>query len=246
MDPLLTFNFKTDLLNIPIPQKLNNPFGPEVPEIAKIAAREFQSFMTTEFQNGGYDFLSHDGKMYGVLVVQAADQSFSYLGTVSGKLPKNAPTTQFIPSIFDDSKSDFFLFKGMTEVSKIVRQIRSSKNPDEVVALKEKSKKKSISIQKQLFESYNFLNLSGHTKNLIDIFKESTHGNPPAAAGECAGPKLLQYAISHRLKPIALTEFWWGNKNKERKHKLFYPACKNRCRPILEYMLEDNALFDER
>jgi len=76
--------------------------------------------------------------------------------------------------------------------------------------------------------------------------RSSSHGNPPAAAGECAAPKLLQYAFEHRLKPIALAEFWWGNpsQNKEREHKVFYPACKNKCRPILEYMLNDTALFE--
>ena len=69
---------------------------------------------------------------------------------------------------------------------------------------------------------------------------------PPSAAGECAAPKLLQYAIEHQLKPIALTEFWWGNSTKEKTHNVFYPACKNKCRPILEYMLEDTELFINR
>ena len=81
----------------------------------------------------------------------------------------------------------------------------------------------------------------------MQIFKSSSHGNPPSAAGECAAPKLLHYAFKHQLKPIALAEFWWGNtlKNIEREHKDFYPACKNKCRPILEYMLDDTELFNQ-
>jgi tRNA pseudouridine32 synthase/23S rRNA pseudouridine746 synthase len=95
-----------------------------------------------------------------------------------------------------------------------------------------------------LFAHYRFLNRNGTEKNVLEIFESSTQGNPPAAAGECAAPKLLQYAFKHQLKPIALAEFWWGNlENKEKEHKAFYPACKNRCRPILEFMLEDSLLY---
>ena len=77
----------------------------------------------------------------------------------------------------------------------------------------------------------------------MEIFKHSSNGIPPSAAGECAAPKLLQYAIKHQLEPIALTEFWWGKSNKEREHNICYPACSNKCRPILEYMLENTELF---
>lgn len=186
--------------------------------------------------------------MFGVLVVQKKDNSYGYLGTVSGKLGGNAKCDQFIPSIFDDTVDDFFIHKGMTELTEIGNQIKNSNDIAEISLLKEKRKQQSIGLQQQLFENYHFLNLSGKQKNLLEIFKTSDHGNPPSAAGECAAPKLLQYAITHQLKPIALTEFWWGNSiaNKEKEHAVFYPACKNRCRPILEYMLEDAELFNER
>jgi tRNA pseudouridine32 synthase/23S rRNA pseudouridine746 synthase len=114
--------------------------------------------------------------------------------------------------------------------------------------LKEKRKQKSLTLQKQLFENYQFVNVLGTTKNVLQIFENSAHNTPPAGAGECAAPKLLQYAIEHKLRPIAIAEFWWGipPKSKERKHKNFYPACKNKCRPILEYMLDDTELFNQR
>ncbi len=248
MDNQLIFNFKTDISSINIPSKLNNPFGLYVPEIARVAAKEFQEFIAVEFKKLNYDFHIQKGKMFGILVVQKEDNTYCYLGTSSGKLPGNAKCYKFIPSIFDDSVGDFFINKGMTELSEIGSQIKNTNSTSEIISLKEKSKQKSIALQQRLFENYNFLNLSGKNKNLLEIFKSSSLGNPPSAAGECAAPKLLQYAIRHRLKPIALTEFWWGNniKNKERKHTFFYPACKNRCQPILEYMLEDIGLFSKR
>jgi len=104
-----------------------------------------------------------------------------------------------------------------------------------------------VALQKQLFSHYQFLNILGEEQNIVEVFQNSSHGKPPSAAGECAAPKLLQYAFEQGLKPIALAEFWWGNspKNKERTHKVFYPACKNKCRPILEYMLNDTQLYQQ-
>lgn len=248
MDKQLIFNFKTDISRINISSKLNNPFGVYVPEIARIAAKEFQEFIALASQKWKYDFRIQKGKMFGILVVQQEDDAYRYLGTVSGKLARNTTCKQFVPSIFDDSVGDFFMDKGMTELAEIGRQIRNTHHPSEIISLKEKSKRKSIALQQRLFENYHFLNLSGKTKNILEIFEHSAHGHPPSAAGECAAPKLLQYAIRHRLKPIALSEFWWGNtnKNKEREHNVFYPACKHKCRPILEYMLEDTELFNSR
>ena len=71
------------------------------------------------------------------------------------------------------------------------------------------------------------------------IFKETPQLTPPAAAGECAAPKLLQYAFENELKPLAMAEFWWGKTPKSaiRKHRQFYPACQGKCQPILGHML---------
>lgn len=248
MNKKFLFNFKTDISNVDITSNLNNPFSTYIPKIAKIAAKEFQEFITLESKEWNYDFKTQRGKMFGILVVKKQDNTYCYLGTVSGKLPKNAICEKLIPSVFNASVGDFFINKGMTELSEIGNQIKKANHPSEIISLKEKRKQKSVSLQKQLFENYHFLNISGKQKNILEIFKYSSHGNPPAATGECAAPKLLQYAIEHQLKPIALTEFWWGSsaENKEKKNRAYYPACKNRCRPILEYMLEDTELFTKK
>lgn len=64
-------------------------------------------------------------------------------------------------------------------------------------------------------------------------------GLPPAGAGDCAAPKLLQYASLHELRPLALAEFWWGASPSTgvRNHGQFYPSCRGKCRPILPFML---------
>lgn len=243
----LPFHFKTDISNILLPTALNNPFATYVPEIAELAAMEFQEYIVEKSKHWKHDFSSQKGKMFGVLVVQQKDGMFSYLAAVSGKLPKNIEWNSLVPSVFDESTDDYFINRGMTRLTEIGTQIKNSDCITEITSLKEKRTQKSMGLQQQLFENYNFLNLSGKEKNVLDIFESSLNSKPPVVAGECAAPKLLQYAIKHGLKPIAIAEFWWGSavKNKDMEHRVFYSACKDRCRPILEYMLEDFELYEK-
>ncbi len=117
---------------------------------------------------------------------------------------------------------------------------------DDIFKLKNKRKLLSVGIQQKLFEHYRFLNKKGIEKSLYDIFKETAQQTPPAGAGECAAPKLLQYAFSNDLKPLAMAEFWWGvsPKSEIRQHKNFYAACLGKCQPILNHMLEGIELDD--
>ncbi len=111
---------------------------------------------------------------------------------------------------------------------------------DEITVLKRQRRDLSYSLQQRLFDNYRFLNKDGVHKNLRDVFKVTHQQVPPAGAGECAAPKLLQYAFQHDLKPLAMAEFWWGQspKSEIRKHQHFYAACLGKCRPILTHMLE--------
>jgi len=110
----------------------------------------------------------------------------------------------------------------------------------QIEILKEQRKAKSAALQQYLFEQYQFLNSKKEVKNLSQIFPENSEQKMPAGSGECAAPKLLQYAFLNHLKPIAMAEFWWGQSpNTEiRKHQHFYPACQGKCKPILNHMLE--------
>lgn len=104
---------------------------------------------------------------------------------------------------------------------------------------KQERKKRSAALQLRLFAQFNLLNARGETKDLCEIFAPTAQQVPPAGAGECAAPKLLQYAYLNQLRPIAMAEFWWGNspKTEIRRHGYFYPACKGKCEPILKHML---------
>ena len=122
----------------------------------------------------------------------------------------------------------------------------------EILLLKQERKTRSAALQLWLFRQFNMLNAKGERKDLCEIFKDTPQGLPPAGAGECALPKLLQYAYLHDLQPLAMGEFWCGMSPKDeiRHDGYFYPSCKGKCEPILKHMLvgldvEPNPLAED-
>ena len=119
-------------------------------------------------------------------------------------------------------------------------QVEAGNWEKQIQELKAERKVRSAALQQQLFEQFRMLNYRGEVITLCDIFEQTVHKTPPAGAGECAAPKLLQQAYLHHWKPIAMAEFWWGNspRNEVRHHGYYYPACKGKCEPILRHMLQ--------
>ncbi len=123
----------------------------------------------------------------------------------------------------------------------------------QIAALKQQRSAHSAHLQQRIFTSYTFLNRAQKEMSLLDVFSTSSTPIPPAGAGECAAPKLLNHAFLHKLKPICMAEFWWGASpvSEVRVHKQFYPACRGKCEPILmNHMLkgiklEENPLLKQ-
>lgn len=110
----------------------------------------------------------------------------------------------------------------------------------QLAELKSERQQRSAALQMQLFEQFRILNGRGEVKTLVELFAPTPQVIPPAGAGECAAPKLLQYAYLNNLKPVAMAEFWQGAspRGEVRHHDAFYPACNGKCKPILLFMLE--------
>jgi tRNA pseudouridine32 synthase/23S rRNA pseudouridine746 synthase len=186
------------------------------------------------------------GKMFGVLVVKSTADEIGYLAAFSGKLAGGNQHTKFVPPVFDGLTDQSFVNEGMRALTRINLDIKSLEDSrpagyeEQVKLLKSTRRAHSNSLQHQIFDNYFFLNRSGEKKSLAQIFKKAQYKNPPSGAGECAGPKLLQYAFLHQMKPITLTEFWWGlsPKSDHWKHGQFYPCCKEKCEPIFNHMLD--------
>ena len=105
---------------------------------------------------------------------------------------------------------------------------------------KKERRERSAELQERIFRHFVMLNARGESRDLCEIFANTPQQTPPAGAGECAAPKLLQYAYENGFSPLAMAEFWVGASPKDeiRRHGCFYPSCKAKCEPILGWMLQ--------
>ena len=97
----------------------------------------------------------------------------------------------------------------------------------------------SDNLQRWIFQQYRVHNAIGECSSIGELF--AAQGlTPPGGTGECAAPKLLEYAYRNSLKPIAMGEFWYGKASETavRTHGRFYPSCTSKCGPLLGYMLK--------
>jgi len=204
-----------------------NPFvippSPEAQEAANELIEKVHAYMNMHPESE----LHRCGKMFGVLVYDGG-----YLAAFSAKLDGSYHHEGFVPPVYE-----------MTE--------------EPIGTSKEESRR----LQRLLFANYQFVNGRGETKNLLEIFKDEKVVSPddwfsgqkssvlpPSGAGECCAPKLLQYALTHGLKPLSLAEFWVGapSKTEIRQEGAFYAPCSGKCAPILKHVLQGITVSDER
>ena len=213
-----------------------SPFQLPPPRAAQMAAGELIERVHAYMRAHPESELHRQGKMFGVLVYSTAQPDISdsnYISAFSAQLDGSYYHEGFVPPVYAMSTPPIG-----------------------------RSKSESQRLQQLLFANYTLSNARGESKSLLDIFasepailspeewferkakgertkvKEGTL--PPSGAGECCAPKLLQYAYTHGLYPIAMAEFWIGapSRTEVRAEGTYYPPCSGRCVPILRYMLQ--------
>lgn len=104
----------------------------------------------------------------------------------------------------------------------------------------------SEELQKWIFSRYRVHNASGEESDIFCIFGDRGLV-PPGGTGECAAPKLLEYAFRHGCRPLAMGEFWYGASPETavRNHGDFYPSCTSKCGPLLGFMLRGLEVAEE-
>ncbi|MFY0606727.1 MAG: pseudouridylate synthase [Cyclobacteriaceae bacterium] len=243
--------FKEPLGNLSLPERLNNPFDYQPNALLLAATSEVQELLRSTHWNhnfglGEVSVTKPIGKMFGVLVVRNTANEVGYLAGFSGKIGGKNHFKGFVPPVYDGLKEGSFLNLGMQELTRINAQIsklddeHGIDHTQEIIELKKLRRDNSNALQGRIFDNYQFLNVQGESKSLKEIFDATHHSNPPGGAGECAAPKLLQYAFLNKFQPLAIAEFFWGHspKSVNWKHMSFYPACTHKCRPILNHMLK--------
>ena len=109
----------------------------------------------------------------------------------------------------------------------------------DIEELKSRRKAMSEALQERIFRLFVVSNAYGERRDLVEVF-HPLGTLPPAGAGECCAPRLLNYAYNNGLRPLCMAEFWWGASpvGEVRHHGHFYPACRSKCKPILDFMLQ--------
>lgn len=164
-----------------------------------------------------------------------------HLRSLATSLPEDAQTRQMLASLDQQSSSDKRLYKNsLKQLTDSVQQVLKEydqKIRTPLARLKHQRKQLSSLAQQQLFSLYQLYSPEGQVTPLTHCFADQT---PPSGSGDCAAPKLLQYANQNALKPLALAEFWLGPDSQQsvRKHGQFYPPCRGRCRKILPGLLD--------
>ena len=115
----------------------------------------------------------------------------------------------------------------------------------EISALKKERAERSDELQKWIFENALVHNAIGEVSSIWEVFNADGQ-IPPGGTGDCAAPKLLEYAYRNRLQPLAMGEFWYGlsPETAVRTHGHFYPSCTSKCGPLLSYMMQGLTILN--
>ncbi|MEQ8549767.1 MAG: pseudouridylate synthase [Cyclobacteriaceae bacterium] len=216
--------------------------GGRIHAMSQIAVKQLQHYLSECQLDHDFGILKDQtgfGKMFGVLVVQKDNGELGYLRAFSGKWQNSNHHEGFVPPIFDSLEPKGFLVRGMKELTILNKNIAIMSDGFAKEKLKEQRKIHSQKLQNRVADQYYFLNANKEKRTMLSIFEEYSQGKPPGGAGECAAPKLLQFAFEWKLKPIALAEFYWGRHSgsDKWKHEQLYAPCKEKCVPILKHML---------
>ena len=168
------------------------------------------------------------GKMFGILITTDGRVLKAYSGQICGR----SDWEGYVPPIYDYLQPQGY-FK---------------RHEAEIVALHDAGKptrERSAALQRWLFSKFVLCSPEGEKRSVRDVFSDWATANhskqtqPPGGTGECCAPKLLHYANSHNMVPLALTEFWYGKspKGEIRHHGMTYEPCQAKCQPILPFLL---------
>ena len=178
------------------------------------------------------------GKMFGVLECVDSDGATTILRAFSGQYNGCWLAEGWVPPLFN---VDEFLALSQAVEPRI--KGLSCKIDDcadhgkKWLALRKERRRLSRQLMADYQALYKLTNFRGETVDIGEIFLGKT--GIPTGTGDCCAPKLLNYAARQQLRPVGLTEFYWGRENlsKTRQHGSLHGSCEGKCRPILGFML---------
>jgi len=178
------------------------------------------------------------GKMFGVMKCRQTNGADMMLFAFSGQYNGRWQVQGWVPPLFDVDDFSAINDKMEKEIKIIGREIdllpaRSEK----WLLLRDKRRRLSQNLMRDIHSLYRLTNFRGETTALYQAYNDQN--GIPTGTGDCCAPKLLNYAAKNSLIPLGIAEFYWGRENKSasRQHGFFYSSCKEKCEPILGYIL---------
>ncbi len=178
------------------------------------------------------------GKMFGVMECLKPDGTTAILHAFSGQYNGSWLVDGWVPPLFP---LDGFL--AMTvDTEKQIKQLgrvieACPPHSSDWLAQRKKRRLLSRQLMRDIQSLYSFNNFKGETASLREAFI----GNKgiPTGTGDCCAPKLLDFAARNNLRPLGISEFFWGRENKSggHQHARFTSSCAEKCQPILGFML---------
>jgi len=178
------------------------------------------------------------GKMFGVLSCCKSSGEKQILKAFSGQYQGRWEVAGWAPPLFDVQEFSLLTQPVERRIKTLGREAQDPMlSPRSREGLLKKRKELSQQLMKEIHGLYRLYNFQGKQHSLVELFADGS--GIPTGTGDCCAPKLLNFAAKNGLQPLGLAEFYWGRTNKSatRDEGYFYPACRNKCGPILGFLL---------
>ncbi len=177
------------------------------------------------------------GQMFGVLKYRDKSGDHGVLKAFSGQYNGLWHVPGWVAPILDTAEFDRVIRYDEPRIKELTARMRTLMEDDPLrLDLLAQRRELSRDLMTRIFNLYRLTNFRGRTRAMGEVF---TGQGMPTGTGECCAPKLLHHAAVHGLTPLGLAEFYVGRENRSatRSHGQFFPPCRDKCRPILGFML---------
>jgi len=180
------------------------------------------------------------GQMFGVLVCRAVDGTPGLLYAFSGQYNGCWEVPGWVPPLFDLEAMERLTRDRERQIKRLGRQMAKEDGKTAAwYAMRKQRREMSRELMARIHGLYRLPNFRGERRGLVEVFGGGRQKGIPTGTGDCCAPKLLGMAAAHNLAPLSLAEFFYGRANASgsKAHGRFYLPCREKCAPILGFML---------
>lgn len=178
------------------------------------------------------------GKMFGIMECLKPDGTTVILYAFSGQFNGLWLADGWAPPLFEIDDFLALTVDKEKQIKQLGREIDQCL-PHSRDWLTQRKERRLLSRQlmREIHSLYRLTNFRGETVTLGEAF--TGNNGIPTGTGDCCAPKLLNYAASNNMRPLGISEFFWGKENRSggHQHDSFTSSCVEKCQPILGFML---------